>query len=197
MIQKKILGVVGIFVVGVLLGIAISGISPINFAKLLRPDVSVQIENLYEAGNPGLRVSVVKLDQVSGMYKVLFKAVDVSGATTYRETYITQDGKLLSENMIIVGESINQLTRIKNFVDCLDGKSVKIAGISNNTGTLLQFNALGGSYATKLYISCDGDLAQQCVNVGITQVPTIIYNSRGHPGPQSIPFFENLTSCKY
>ena len=116
---------------------------------------------------------------------------------TYREAYISQDGRLLTENMIAVDQSITQLSRVRNFVDCLASKNVRIAGIANQTATLLQFNVLGGSYATKLYLSCDGELAQQCVAANITQVPAVIYQGAGYPGAQPIQFFENLTACKF
>jgi len=193
---KRTLGIVGIFIVGIVLGIVINTFSPIRLTNLLNGDVSSNVESLYELVNPGVDISVVKVDQVSGMYKVLFKAVDIAGGTTFREAYISQDGKLLTENMILVEQSITQLNRIRSFIDCLENKSVKIAGIANNTPTLLQFNTLGGSYASKLYLSCDGDLIQQCVDIGITQVPTVIYDGVGYPGVQSIQFFENLTACK-
>lgn len=194
---KKTLGLLGIFIVGVGLGIVVNVFSPVSLTNLMAGDISSQVEQLYELVNPGIDVTTVKVDQVSGMYKVLFKAVDVAGGVTYREAYISQDGKMLTENIILVDQSITQLNRIRNFVDCLDGKNVKIAGISNQTATLLQFNVLGGSYATKLYLSCDGELAQQCVNAGITQVPATIYEGQGYPGAQSMQFFENLTSCKF
>ncbi|MEM5797224.1 MAG: hypothetical protein QXD72_01720 [Candidatus Aenigmatarchaeota archaeon] len=197
MSTKRMIGILGIFLVGIILGIIFDTFSPINLTSLFAPDVSSQVEKLYELINPGIDVSVVKLDQVSGMYKVLFKAVDVAGGVTYREAYITQDGKLMSENMILVEQSIAQLNRIRNFVDCLAAKDVRIAGISNQTATLIQFNLLGGSYATKLYLSCDGELAQQCVAANITQVPAVIYQGKGYPGVQSIQFFENLTACKF
>ncbi len=195
--SKRTFGVLGIFIVGIALGIIINTFSPITLTNLLGEDVSSKIESLYELVNPGIDVSIVKVEEASGMYKVLFKAVDATGGITYREAYITQDGKLLTENVIIVEQSITQLSKVRNFVDCLVAKNVRIAGIANQTATLLQFNALGGSYATRLYLSCDGEQAQQCVNAGITQVPAIIYESQGYPGVQSIQFLENLTTCKF
>jgi len=194
---KKTLGLIGIFIVGVALGIIFNSFSPVNLASLISGDVSSNVENLYELVNPGVDISVVKVDQVSGLYKVLFKIVDVAGGTTFREAYISQDGKLLTENMIIVESSISQLTRVRNFIDCLADKNVRIAGISNHTATLVQFNGLGGSYATKLYLSCDGEQAEQCVNAGITQVPAVVFEGKGYPGLQPIEFFENLTACKF
>jgi len=195
--DNRRLGIIGIFIVGVVLGFILNTFSSINLTNLLSGDVYSEVEKLYELVNPVIDVTTVKVDQVSGMYKVLFKAVDAAGGVTYREAYISQDGKLLTENMILVEQSISQLNRIHSFVDCLAEKNVRIAGIVNQTATLLQFNALGGSYATKLYLSCDGDQAQQCVDAGITQVPTAIYEGKGYHGVQSTEFFEKLTACKF
>ncbi|MBI2542789.1 MAG: hypothetical protein HYW24_01235 [Candidatus Aenigmarchaeota archaeon] len=158
-------------------------------------DVSSKVEKLYELVNPGVDVSTVKVDEVSGMYKVLLKAVDASGTATYREVYVTKDGELMTESMVIVAQSTDVLTRTNKFVDCLESKGVKIFGVANHTGTLLQFNVLGGNYATKLYGSCDGQFTQQCIDAGITEVPTTIYEGKGYAGAQSIEFFQKLTGC--
>ncbi|MBI2547600.1 MAG: hypothetical protein HYW23_04115 [Candidatus Aenigmarchaeota archaeon] len=197
MVIKKTIGIAGVFLIGIVLGIVISSLSPLNLTTLVNGDVSSKVKSLYELVNPGVSVSVVKIDDVNGMYKVLFKAVDVSGGVTYRETFITKDGKLLTENMVQVDPSISQLNKTHNFVDCLATKDVKVAGIANDTVTLMQFNALGGSYATKLYLSCDGGQVQQCVNSGITQVPAVIYNSKIYAGVQTIQFLGNLTGCTF
>ena len=171
--------------------------SPVNFNFLSnsQQEAVQKVKTLYEVTNPGTNITVSKIDEVSGMYKVLFKVVDNTGAVTYRETYITKDGELMSENMVLINQSISQITKIHNFVDCLDNKNVKIFGISNHTGTVLQFNILGGVYSTKLYVSCDGDLAQQCVNIGVDTVPSVFYKNKAYSGVQSLESLQNLTSC--
>lgn len=160
-------------------------------------EVSSQIEKLYELINPGSDATVVKIDDESGVYKVLLKHIDISGGITYREAYITRDGKLMTENMIVISRSIEQLDRIYKFVDCLNDKGVKIFGVTNHTATTLQFNLLGGAYSTNLYASCDGELAQKCVDAGITQVPSVVYNNSIYPGVQPVLWFQNLTGCVF
>lgn len=196
MSMKKTLGVLGIFIIGIVIGIVVNTYSPMKLG-ISGSDVSPKIEKLYELINPGVDIGVVKIDDISGIYKVLVKVVDVAGTTSYREVFVTKDGKFLSESMVQVDQSIIQLDKVRSFVDCLTNKSVVIAGLTNQTATMLQFNVLGGSYATKLYLSCDGDLAQQCVDAGITQVPAVIYQGKGYPGVQSISWFESLTGCKF
>ena len=197
--SKKTIGIIGIFLVGIALGFTINAFTPVKLTGLFigSSDASSKIKSLYELANPGVSVEVVKLDDVSGIYKVLLKSTDVGGGVNYKEVYMTKDGELLTESIISVDQFISQLSRTHNFIDCLADKGIKIAGIANTSTTVLQFNVLGGAYASKLYLSCDGDNIQQCVQAGITQVPTAIYQNKGYAGVQSIQFFENLTSCKF
>jgi len=199
MANKVLFGILTLLIIAIVILFGINLFIPLNLTGYFAntEDVSSKIENLYELINPGVDVSIEKIEDISGIYKILFRAIDVSGTTTFREAYITKDGKLLTENMILVEQSITQINKIMNFVDCLASKNLRIAGVTNHTATVLQFNVLGGSYATKLYLSCDGQLAQQCVDANITQVPTTVYENKGYPGVQSIQFFENLTACKF
>lgn len=175
------------------------GLVPFSFTGSLigKEEVGKNIENLYELVNPGVDVTVEKIDDASGMYKVLIKAVDAAGGATFREAYVTKDGALMSESMVLVSQSIGQINKVRDFADCLENKGLVVFGLSNDTPTTLQFNILGGTYATKIYRSCDGSQLQQCVDAGITQVPTAVYEGRGHAGVQPISFFENLTACKF
>ena len=198
MAKKHALLILSLLVI-VIIGVGAFVYKPSNLgiSFFSNQDAASKAKVLYELANPGMTISVIKVEDISGMYKVYLKAIDSTGTANYRETYITKDGQLLTENVILVNESISQITRVHDFVDCLDTKGLKILGISNQTGTILQFNLLGGSYATKLYVSCDGEFAQQCVNAGITQVPSTVYGNQGYPGVQPLTFFENLTQCKY
>ena len=200
--SRKILGIAGIFLVGIALGIIANTFSPVNLTRLVSGDVSSKVESLYELTNPGIDVNVVKIDQVSGMYKVLFKAVDAAGGVTYREAYISQDGKLLTENMIIVEQSITQISKSRDFITCLYNKGVRLYGILNQTinpqvaqATLVQLNTLG-LYSPSIYIGCDANL-QACLAGNVTRIPAVTYQGKEYDGPQSIQFFESLTACKF
>ncbi|MEM5868057.1 MAG: hypothetical protein QXG39_09100, partial [Candidatus Aenigmatarchaeota archaeon] len=89
-----------------------------------KTEVKNRIKTLYELANPGTNVEVISLTEESGLYKALIKAVGVTG-TNYAEIYISKDGKLLTQNVIFVEQSIQQIKRLKDFVDCLDSKRVK------------------------------------------------------------------------
>jgi hypothetical protein len=112
-----------------------------------------------------------------------------------REVYATKDGKLVTESLIFVEKSIQQIESLKNFVDCLDKESVRIYGISNHTATLLQLNVLG-IYSGKLYVACDGAFVSRCVDAGVQQVPSVVVGKSVSPGVKTLDWFEQQTKCK-
>jgi len=179
---------------GLLLAISTTGFITLCFG-IPKSKVSERIKTLYELANPGTSVEVLTLNEESGLYKALIKAVGPAG-TNYAEIYISKDGKLLTQNVIFVEQSIQQMKRLKDFVDCLDSKGVRIFGLSNQTATLLQLNVLG-VYSTKLYVPCDGDLVVNCVQANVTQVPSVVFAGRIEPGVKTIEWFESATGCKY
>lgn len=160
-----------------------------------KSEVKNRVKTLFELANPGTNVEILTLTEESGLYKILIKAVGLGG-TNYVEVYTTKDGKLLTQNVIFVEQSIQQIKRLKDFVDCLDGKGVRIYGLNNQTATLLQLNILG-VYSTKLYVSCDGDLVANCVQANVTQVPSVVFAGRVDPGVKAIQWFESVTGCKF
>ena len=59
---KTTVGVLGIFLVGIALGLIVNTFTPLNLSKLVSGDVSTQVEKLYELVNPGVDVDVVKVE---------------------------------------------------------------------------------------------------------------------------------------
>jgi len=178
----------------VVLALFVLGFISFSFS-LPKGEVSKKIKSLYELANPGTSVEVLTLTEESGLYKALVRATG-AGGVNYGEVYVTKDGKLLTQNVIFVEQSIEQISKLKDFVDCLDEKGVKIYGISNHTATLLQLNVFG-VYSTKIYVSCDGDLVQNCLAANVTQVPSITFAGRVEPGIKSLQWFEQVTGCKF
>jgi len=177
-----------------LFGMSLTGFVSLSFG-ISKSEVSKKIKTLYELANPGTNVEVLTLTEESGLYKALIKVIGTTG-TNYAEIYVTKDGKLLTQNVIFVEQSIEQIKRLKDFVDCLNSKGLKIYGISNQTATLLQLNVLG-IYSTKLYVPCDGDLVQNCIAANVTQVPSVVFAGRIDPGVKTIEWFESITGCKF
>ncbi len=160
------------------------------------------VKKLYELANPGTSFEVVAVTETSGVYKVLLKSISSSG-TVYSDVYVTKDGKFLSPSVILIENSTEQLLKTKGFIDCLYDKDVRIFGILNNTlfpegaaATGLQLQALG-MYSGKIYVSCDEPNIQNCIKLGVSQVPSVLYNNTLYPGARDILWFEQLSGCKF
>ncbi|MEM5875611.1 MAG: hypothetical protein QXW01_03165 [Candidatus Aenigmatarchaeota archaeon] len=192
------------FFVGTILGliIGLSILALVNFGLPLiqKNKVAEDVRKLYEIANPGSSVEIVSIKEEGNLYKILLR-INIFGGTNYLETYVTKDGRYLSENVIFVRESIDRIERMKKFIDCLFDKNVRIFGAMNtnvseiNTATQLQLNILG-RYSGKIYVSCDGDAIQQCINIGLTSLPALVYQNQAYYGVFTAEAIANLTGCK-
>jgi hypothetical protein len=186
---------------GIVIGFLVS-----NFIipMLYKSAAEQKVKKFYELIFPDSKAEIISLKEESGIYKILVK-ITSAGTVSYQEAYVTKDGKLLStsESTILVESSIEQIEKSKNFVDCLFNKGVRIYGVLNQTenqqgaqATLLQLNLLGRFYSPRLYVSCDAELVQQCLDKGITIVPSVVIGKDIEPGVKTIDWFENKTGCK-
>jgi alpha-N-acetylglucosamine transferase len=188
------------FSIGLIIGLSIFLIFNFIIPFLQKEKVANEVKKLYEVANPASSVSVESINEFGNLYKILLK-VSTQQGTNYLETYVTKDGKYLTESIIYVKESIQQIEKMKNFVDCLFNKGLRVYGATQtnntqiNSATLLQLNILG-RYSYKLYVSCDGDNLQNCISIGLQALPSIVYNNKAYPGVYSLEALANLTSCK-
>lgn len=159
-----------------------------------KSEIEKRVEEFYELANPGADAEVVSMEEESGVYKVVVKLTTQAGVT-YGEAYITKDGRMLTETMIFVEESIKRINSFKNFTECLLNNNVRIYGISNDTATLLQLNLLG-RYSTQIFIPCDGNLIINCLNANVSQIPSVVINGNVHPGVKTVRWFEQNTNCR-
>ncbi|MDI6806961.1 MAG: hypothetical protein QMD14_04090 [Candidatus Aenigmarchaeota archaeon] len=190
--------IVTILIVAVVVGIlAWSFLKPVPKEK-----IRDEIKRFYELAIPGTTVEVVSLEEESGIYKAVVKLSAVGVIPSYREAYVTKDGEIITENVIYMKRSSEQIEKLKSFVDCLSDKGVRIFGMLNATAspqgaqaTTLQLNLLG-RYSWKLYQSCDGPNLQACVDAGITEVPSVVIGRRIEAGVKTVDWFEQQTGCK-
>jgi hypothetical protein len=167
---------------------------------LQKPSIAENIRKLYELALPGSSVSVESINEFGNLYKILLRISNQQG-TNYLEVYASKDGKYVTENVIYVKESTQQIEKMKNFVDCLFNKGLRVYGATQtnntaiNSATFLQLNVLG-RYSPKLYVSCDGDNLQTCIRIGLQALPSIVYNNTAYPGVYSVEYLANLTGCK-
>lgn len=167
-----------------------------GYGTSLRDDV----KRLYELANPGITAEVVSIADDSGMYKVGVKLTGTSNSN-YGEVWVTKDGRMMTTSVIFVKDSIAQIQKSKDFVDCLDGRGVRIYGVLNQTtsqqgaaATYQQLNTLG-LYSAKLYVDCDANL-QACLGANVSYVPSVVFDGKVESGLKDIPMLENLTGCK-
>lgn len=188
------------FTLGIIIGLLILVFLIFGFPLIQKNTVANNVRKLYEIANPGSSVEILSISDQGNMYKILLR-ISTGQGTNYLETYVTKDGRFLSEGVILVKESINQIEKMKNFVDCLFEKNVRIFGATAtnvseiNTATLLQLNILG-RYAGKIYFSCDGAALQQCINLGLTSLPALVYDNKAYYGVFTAEAIANLTGCK-
>jgi len=187
------------FMIGLLIGLVIFGVYNFLLPLIQKSSVAENVRKLYELalGSP---VSVESVNDFGNLYKILLK-VSTQQGSNYLEVYTTKDGKYVTESIIYVKESTQQIEKMKNFVDCLYNKGLRVYGATQtnntaiNSATLLQLNILG-RYSPKIYVSCDGNNLQTCIQIGLQALPSIVYNNTAYPGVYSAEYLANLTGCK-
>jgi hypothetical protein len=174
----------------------------IQIPSLTSSTVKADLENLYELANPGTDAQVVALQDESGLYKAVVKITNLDGGTDFAEVWVTKDGKLLTQSVILVKDSVAQMQRSMNFVQCLADEQLFIVGTLNETlspqgaqATLLQLNLLG-SFSPAIYVSCDADI-QACLQANITQLPSVIFGGQVSPGFKDIQSLEQISGCRF
>jgi hypothetical protein len=187
------------FVVGLMIGFIIFGVYNFVLSSMQKSSVAESVRKLYELAL-GSSVSVESINDFGNLYKVLLKVYTPQGPN-YLEVYTTKDGRYVTESIIYVKESTKQIEKMKSFVDCLFDKGLRVYGATQtndtaiNSATLLQLNILG-RYSPKLYVSCDGDNLQTCIQIGLQALPSVVYNNTAYPGVYSAEYLANLTGCK-
>lgn len=193
--SKKILIVFAILIIGLvafLFSFQKTGLLTLRSAS--KQEIERKVKEVFELSNPGTLIEIASFTEDGELYKVLIKGIGALG-TNYMEIYVTKDGKYIIQNPISIEASIENIKRLNKLVDCLYEKGVRIYGLSNDTGTLLQFNVLGRNSA-KLFILCDGEMLQQCINAGIEEVPSIVINGVIYKGAKTADWLAQQAGCK-
>ena len=196
--HKRSLFPIVTLIVGIILGLILMLLLDFRLGQISSDEAGKKVKDLYELST-GANIEIINVLKESGMYKVIFRATDVNGDSSILEVFVTQDGKILSQNPMKIDEFISNLNKQKAFIDCLSDKGLKIYGISNNTATQLQLvQVLGGSrFLSKIYVDCVDSNLQVCLDAGVTTVPSIIYQKEVYEGVKILGWFENTTNCVY
>ncbi len=151
-----------------------------------------KVQNVYELLSEG-NVEILKVDEQSGLYKVLMR-VKTANSDNLQEVYVTKDGSLITDKIIVTDDYKVRLEKEKAFAECLKEKGVLIFGQSTETNTLSQLNVLG-NYAYKVYVDCIGTNLEVCQQLGVTEVPTIVVGNSSVTGVHTLDWFEQMTGC--
>ncbi len=152
------------------------------------------VESVYKMLTEG-EVEVLSVKDEGHIYKILIRLKLASG-DVIRELYATKDGKFLTENIMDVSETLVRLEREKDFAECLSSKGLIVFGQKSEPNTVQQLLTIG-NYANKIYVDCTGANLQACQQLGIQQIPSIVYNNQIHTGVKSLEWIESLTGCKF
>jgi hypothetical protein len=183
-------------ILGLILGSILIALTDFRIGVISASEAGEKVKEAYEL-TTGASVNIVGVLKESGMYKVIARVTDLLGQTSVLEVYVSQDGKLLSQNAVKLDELVASLERQRIFIDCLDQKGLKIYGIANNTATQLQLQVLGGSrFLGEIYVNCVDQTLQQCLDAGILTVPSIAYKGEVYEGIKNIEWFEENTGCE-
>lgn len=176
------------------IGFSVGLMAPYIYHEAIKPGVSDKVRSFYEIAFPGVIASIESIKDDGGLYKVLLKLNDGQN-TEFVESYVTKDGSLITDQAINLDDSISQLERSRDFVNCLFDSGVRIFGVSNHTASLLQLNILG-LYSPRLFVSCEGENAAACVQAGISEVPTSLVGNFTQVGVQTAEWFAENTGCR-
>ncbi|MCK4496994.1 MAG: hypothetical protein KAU24_02300 [Candidatus Aenigmarchaeota archaeon] len=140
-------------------------------------------------------VEVLSVEEVSGVYKVLLRLRGTLG-DTLEEVYVTKDGSLITDRIIDTEDYKTRLESQKAFAECLKEKNLLVFGQSNEPNTIQQLQILG-SFSYKIYMDCVGAQLEACQQLGIEQIPSVVYDGKSYAGVKNIDWFESLTGCEF
>jgi hypothetical protein len=171
--DKPIVLLVTGLIVGALVALAVSGGVPASSQK-----ISGNVVALYEVYNPGVPLEVLDIQKDQGLYAVALQSGELQFVT-----YVTPDGKYVVQNpMAITG--LAEAKEVRDvFITCLADSGALFYGSLSSNATIQQIQLLGGPELLEtIYVSCDGDAAQSCINEGIESVPTWVIGEQALQG---------------
>ncbi len=153
-----------------------------------------KVEELYKMLTES-DAEVISVKDEGYVYKILVR-LKLKTGDVIRELYATKDGRFFSENVMDVAETMERLSREKDFAECLRAKGFLVFGQKSEPNTLQQLLIIG-NYANRVYVDCTGANLRACEQLGITRIPTIMYNGMNYTGVKAREWIESLTGCKY
>jgi hypothetical protein len=140
---------------------------------------------------------VLSVKDEGDLYRIMLR-LKLSSGDVLKEVYATKDGRFFSEsgNIMEISAFTETLGKEKEFAECLADKKFLVLGQKNEPNTFQQLLIIG-NFANKVYVDCSGANLQACQQIGITEIPTILYNRMNYTGVKTLDWIESLTGCKY
>lgn len=141
-------------------------------------------------------VEVLSANDEGYLYKMLLR-MKLAEGDVLREVYATKDGKFFSEaaNVIEVSTFMEMLEKERDFSECLRTKGLLVFGQRSEPNTVQQLLVIG-NFANRIYVDCVGANLQACQQLGIQEIPSVVYQDNIYTGVKPLEWLENLTGCK-
>jgi hypothetical protein len=189
----------GIFVFGLLIGILVyyglgtAGLENITGMSVGTSGIEDQVVKLYEIQNPGAAVEILEITSEGSLFKV---RANLNGQLV--ENYVTKDGQWLIIDAVNPELYLQTLEARKTFLSCLADSGLLLFGSAQSQATLTQMQLLGGPiYLDAIYVNCDGENTQACIDSGVTEVPAIAFDGQLYPGVRQVDELSSLTGCQF
>lgn len=142
-------------------------------------------------------VEVLSVKDEGYVYKMLLR-LKITGGDVIKEIYATKDGRFFSEagNVLEVSGFMERLSKERDFAECLRTKGFIVFGQKSQPETLQQLFEIG-NFANRVYVDCIGANLEACLQLGIQEIPTIVYNQMNYTGVKTRGWIEGLTGCEY
>jgi hypothetical protein len=155
-----------------------------------------RVEEVYELLTEG-NVEVLSTNDEGYVYRILLR-LKLTDGDMLREVYATKDGRFFSEsgNVLEVSSFMERLSKEKDFAECLRTKGFLVFGQKSEPNTAQQLLVIG-NFANKVYVDCVGANLQACQQLGIEEIPTIVYGEKSYTGVKTLEWIETLTGCNF
>lgn len=138
-------------------------------------------------------VDVLSAEDLGHTWKVIFRLRGREG-TPDQTSYITKDGRWVTDQLLELTEYTDRLRREKRFAECLADKGLRVYVAPGDPTSQKIIDAIG-SYAHRVAVDCRAN-PTSCQNLGIELLPTMQLGEVKEPGAKDRAFIENLSGCK-
>jgi hypothetical protein len=176
----------------VILAVGLSLYVLADFMPFASGEAVDKVVKVYQLLSEG-KVEPMKVTEDGGLYRVVLRITTANG-DNLQEVYVSKDGSIITDKILRTEDYQAKLEREKGFADCLKSKQLLVFGQSNEQNTLTQLTTLG-NFGYKVFVDCTGANLQVCQQLGIQQIPLILYENKTYTGVHDLSWFEQTTGC--